>query len=97
MLLAGTWQEKTSQTDGAAWPGMGNGKGSGEGETMSHICHLSPCAHFTGNVATFPAGIHIFGIKMFWGATASTGLLDAMGMGLDLCALPVPKAPNSQC
>lgn len=95
MLLAGTWQR--CQTDGAAWSRTGNGKGSGEGETMSHICHRYPCAHLSGNVATFPDGIHMFGTKMFCGATASTGLLDRMGMALDPYSLPVPKAPNSQC
>lgn len=42
MFLARTWQEKRSQIGGSTWPRMDNGKGSGEGETVSpHCCQLS--------------------------------------------------------
>lgn len=74
MPSTGTWQEETSQTDGADWERMGNAKGSAEGDTMSHISKHSLPSHFPGNVAPFPAAIHIFDIKVFWAATASTGL-----------------------
>lgn len=75
---------------------MGNGKGGGEGETMHQICHPFPCGDFSASVATFPAGIHKFDIKVFWAATASTGLVDGIGVCLDHGSLSDPKAPYSR-
>lgn len=66
MLLSRTCQEKKSQTNGAAWPTMGNRKRSGEGQTVSHTVasYLPSLTSLT--VAAFPPGIHLLGIRMFW-------------------------------
>jgi len=97
MLSARTWHKKKSQTDGAAWPRKGNGKGSGQGETVSHTVVSSLSSLTSLAVATFPPGIHLLGIRMFWGATASVNLSDGMGMDLDHYPPTVPKAPVNHC
>lgn len=76
---------------------MGNGKRSGEGETMSHTVARSLPSLTSLAVTAFPPDIRLLGIRMFWGAIASISLSDGMGMGLDHYPLAVPKAPTSHC
>lgn len=76
---------------------MVNGKGSGEGETMSHAVASSLPLLTSLAVAMFPPGIHLLVIKMFWGAIASVSLSDGTGMGSDHYPLTIPKVPTRHC
>lgn len=55
---------------------MGNGKQSGEGETMTHTVASSLPSLTSLAVVAFPPGIHLLGIRMFRGAIASASLSD---------------------